>query len=429
MEELMQYVWQFRLWPTKDMVTVDGKRVEVIDPGSLNRDAGPDFFNAKISIGGQMWSGNVEIHVRASDWHRHRHSDDPAYDTIILHVVEKDDARITRKNGMEIPQMVMECAANFSQKYHALVNDPLRQLACGPELPTIPLLNISDWITSLGFQRLQQKADRVMEYVKQSSGSWLDAIYIALARSLGFGTNSEPFELLAKTTPIRYILRHSDAGELIEAILFGQAGLLGPANGENEYQDFLSEHYRFLSAKYSLQPSKNIMWKMSRMRPQNMPHRRIAALAIMLRDSFPICHAILNIKSAEEAFRQFEFNLDGYWARHYNFTANPGAPTVKAFSKASQSIIIINCVAPILYAYGESVGDTEKQQLAIEILQQLAAEQNSIIRIFEQSGLKAQNAFEGQALIHLRKEYCMPRKCLFCRWGHRLLSAKAKRQK
>lgn len=427
MEDLMQYVWQFRLWPTRDMVTVDGKRVEVIDPGTINRDAGPDFFNAKISIDGQLWIGNVEIHVRASDWHRHGHDADPAYDTVILHVVEKDDCRINRKNGREMPQMTMECAPDFSAKYHALVNDPVRQLACSSEIAAIPPINRLDWITSLGYQRLQQKADRVKAYVKKFDGAWLDAIYVTLARALGFGTNAEPFELLAASTPIRHILRHSDAGELIEAILFGQAGLLGPSTGEIEYHDLLVEHYRFLAAKYRLRPSQNIMWKMSRMRPQNMPHRRIAAFAHMLRDSFPLSHAILNLENLEDAYRLFDFSLDGYWARHYSFTAQPSAPTVRAFSRASASVLIINCIAPVLYAYGENIGDASMQQRATEILQQLPPEQNSIIRIFDQAGVKAANAFDGQALIHLRKEYCAPRKCLFCRWGHRLLSAKVKR--
>jgi len=409
------------------MVTVDGRRVEVIDPGTLNRDSGPDFFNAKVSIGGQLWIGNVEIHVRASDWHRHGHDRDRAYDTVILHVVEHDDARISRKNGHEIPQMVMACAPDFSVKYHSLVNDPARQLACSNEISSIPELNILDWITALGFQRLQHKADRVAAYMRRYSGSWLDAIYITLSRALGFGTNAEPFELLAISTPLRHMLRHSDEGELIEAMLFGQAGLLGPATGEIEYHDFLAEQYKFLAAKYSLKPSPNIVWKMSRMRPQNMPHRRIAALAHMMRGSFPLSHAILNIKDIEDAYRLFDFNLDGYWARHYNFSAKPSAPTVRAFSRASASVLIINCIAPVIYAYGESIGETAMQERAIDILQHLSPEQNSIIRIFDQSGIKAADAFQGQALIHLRKEYCQQRKCLFCRWGHRLLSTKVKR--
>lgn len=424
----MQYVWNFRLWPTREMVTVDGRRVEVIDPGTLNRDAGPDFFNAKVSIGGQLWIGNVEIHIRASDWYRHGHDADPAYDTVILHVVESDDARISRKNGCEMPQMVMACAPDFAARYHALVNDPSRQLACGAELKSIPSLNISDWLTALGFQRLHLKADRVADTMRRHGGSWLDAIYVTLARALGFGTNAEPFELLASSTPLKYMLRHSDAGELIEAMLFGQAGLLNLPAGQNQYHDFLAEQYRFLSVKYSLRQSPHIMWKMSRMRPPNMPHRRIAALAHMLRGSFPISHAVLNINDINEAYALFDFNLDGFWARNYNFSASQSAPTVRAFSRASASILIINCLIPVIYAYAESIGDSKMQERAVDIMQQLKSEQNSIISLFDQAGIKATNAFEGQALIHLRKEYCLPRKCLFCRWGHSLLSSKVKKQ-
>ena len=426
MERLMQYIWQYRLYPTAEMVTVDGKRVEILDPGLLNRDAGPDFFNAKITIGGQEWVGNIEIHVRASDWKRHGHDTDPAYDSVILHVVEKDDAQIRRADGNVIPQLVMTCSHDFSARYQDMVNNPARELPCGPELPKIPQINISDWFTSLAYERLYQKCDRIERLLTQYNGNWIEVIYVVLARALGFSTNSEPFELLAKSTPLKHMLHYSDSPEQIEAMLFGQSGLIDKAHaGDDEYAEMLRHEYEFMKVKFGLRPSSNIVWKMARMRPQNFPHRRIATLAAMVTKHFALGNKILAIKNEEEARALFDINLRGYWARHFNFSPTT-VPTGKALSHSSITVLLINVVAPILYAYGTYTGDSTRQEIAISLLQSLKPERNSIIDIYERAGLKATDAFTTQAMIQLRREYCQQRKCLFCRIGHKLLSSKVK---
>lgn len=426
MEELMQYVWRFRLWPPSVMVTVGGQRIDVIDPGELNRGSGPDFFNAKISIGGQMWIGNVEIHVRASDWMRHGHDTDRAYDNVVLHVVEVDDCPVYRTDGQLIPQMVMRCAADFSQRYAQMVGNPALELACAPELSSVPQINISDWICALGYERLQAKADRVLGHAVD--GNWMQAIYITLARALGFGNNSEPMELLARTTPLKALLRHSDDLGAVEAMLFGQAGLLvGHETSEDAYVQRLCADYAFYSAKYGLHPSDGVCWKMARMRPQNFPHRRIAALAKLVAGGFRFGSQALAVYTEDDARALFDLRLDGYWARHFSLSDSGAGSSPRAFSYSSTTVLIINVVAPLLYAFGQETGDTRRQEAAADLLQQLKPEQNSIIDIFARAGLQADSAFVSQALIQLRREYCTPRKCLFCRIGHRLLSHKAVR--
>lgn len=426
MEELMQYVWRFRLWPPSAMVTVDGQRIDVIDPGELNRGSGPDFFNAKISIGGQMWIGNVEIHVRASDWMRHGHDSDRAYDNVVLHVVEIDDCPIYRTDGQLIPQMVMRCAADFSQRYAQMVGNPALELACAAELPSVPQINISDWICALGYERLQAKADRALALARE--GGWMEAIYVILARALGFGTNAEPMELLARTTPLKALLRHSDEVSAVEAMLFGQAGLLaGQEASEDGYVQRLCADYAFYSAKYGLHPSTGVCWKMARMRPQNFPHRRIAALARFVAGGFRFGSRVLAVTNEEDARALLDLRLDGYWARHFSLSDSGVGSTPRAFSYSSATVLIINVVAPLLYAFGQETGDTRRQEAAADLLHQLKPEQNSIIDIFARAGLSADSAFSSQALIQLRREYCVPRKCLFCRIGHRLLSHKAVR--
>lgn len=438
MELLMQYIWQHRLWLPADMTTVDGYRVEVIDPGLLNTGPGPDFFNAKIRIGSRIWAGNVEMHVRASDWHRHGHDRDRAYDTVILHVVASDDCRIHRPGGEEIPQLVMPCAADFSTIYNEMVNDPVSQLPCARHIASLPGIYITDWLTALAFERLYQKSDRVARHVRDSAGDWGEAIYIVLARALGFGTNSDMFERLARQTPLRKLLRHRGDIHAIEAALFGQAGLLENISADTdcpEYIHRLKQDYTFMTAKYGLQPPASVSWRMGRMRPQNFPHRRIAALAQMVADGFTIGYDLLHAETEADVRALFDIPLRHYWKTHYSFSP-PGAgdtrpqwrPGEKALSKTSINTLIINVAAPVMHAYGTITGHSALCEHAVELLQSIAPENNSIIRLFESAGIDSPDAFTSQALIQLRRNYCEPRKCLYCRIGHRYLTTRAIRR-
>ena len=428
MEELMQYVWQFRLWPLRDMSTIDGRRIVVVDPGILNRDAGPDFFNAKVMIDGTVWCGNVEMHVRASDWYRHGHDRDEAYDSVMLHVVDVSDTEITARDGRKIPQMVMQCAPDFSVKYRDMVHSTMRELPCSDEIATVPQLYITDWLSSLAFERLYAKAGRINDILLATNHDWMEVIYRTLARALGFNTNSQPFELLARSTPLKHMLHHTDSLLSIEAMLFGQAGMLDKVSPDgDDYPSRLASEYRFLAAKYSLKKSDNITWKMARMRPQNFPHRRIAALAGMISHNFVFSNRMLELSSEEEARKLFDVTLTGYWSTHYSLSDDGNAGAMKAFSQASVTVLLINVVIPVIFAYALSTGDLRRQEFAVDLLHSLKPESNFIIDMFSRAGVAATDAFTTQALIQLRRDYCEPRKCLYCRIGHKLLSAKVKR--
>lgn len=420
----MQYVWQYRLWPPELASTTDGLPVRIINPGLLNTDAGPDFSNASVRIGSESWCGNVEIHVRASDWFRHGHHNDPAYDSVILHVVEVSDTDIYRSNGEKIPQMVMTCARDFSERYAAFVGNPSLATPCAIELARMPRLTVSDWLTSLGMERLQEKADRVAAIARERS--WSEAIYITLARALGFGVNSEPFELLAKSMPLKYLRRHSDELLSVEAMLFGQAGLLAEDLPDHEYYCRLQREYAFYSAKYGLRPSPGVQWKMARMRPQNFPHRRIATLALLAADNFSFSYDIAEIKDLEHARNIFaDLTLYGFWARRYNFRSQAsGSP--RALSSASVDVLIINAIIPYIYAYGHLTADDRMMERAVDMLCALGPERNNLVEPFRSAGVEVDSAFTSQALIQLSKNYCRSRKCLFCRLGHRMLSARVK---
>lgn len=421
----MHYVWQHRLVMQPDMVTTDGERVEVIDPGMLNRDAGPDFFNAKVRIGNRLWCGNVEMHVRASDWHRHGHDSDSAYDTVVLHVVAVDDTRITRKSGGEIPQMVMRCAPDFSERYNKIVNSPFRELPCAGTVAELPEIMLSDWLTALGFERLYAKADRIAQITEQYNGDVASALYITIARAMGFGTNAEPFEQLARATPLKIMYRYRDSLTRLEALLFGQAGLLEDTHG-CEYAERLRSEYDFLRTKHSLTQSPNTMWKMSRMRPQNFPHRRISALAHLIYHGILYSYYdIIKATDIDSLRNLFRIYLEGFFSTHYNFTSEARTPSSTALSEASIDTLIINVAIPLIHANSRTDGDDSAQR-AVEMLSAIRAENNNVVRTFRDAGFKIEDAFISQAAIQLRRCYCEPRKCLYCRIGHRLLSQRVK---
>jgi len=426
MEALMQYVWQHRLWRTEDMVTNDRRKVRVIDPGLLNTDSGPDFFNAKIEIDGRLWVGNVEMHVRASDWKRHGHHLDTVYDNVILHVVQKDDAPVTRTNGELIPQVVLEVSPRFNECYDRLVNARI-ELPCAPRLGEVSQLTITEWIEALAFERLHDKVGRMRDLYDRFCGSWEDICYVTLARNLGFGINSEAFERLARATPLRLLHKHCDSMLQIEALLFGQAGLLQTVQERDTYVEQLTREYAFLAGKFQLRPIEGALWKLFRSRPQNSPYRRIAMLAHFVQGGFNLMNDILHADGEQALRRLFDIELTGYWATHYTFGHPSPAPAV-ALGRSSVDIVLINTVAPLYYAYGEMTDNYEMTDRAIRLLEDLRPEQNAIVALFRNAGVRCDDALTSQALIQLRRNYCEKRKCIYCRIGHRLLASDARKR-
>lgn len=425
MERLMQFVWQHRL--VGGSKTVDGKTIHIIDQGIPNADAGPDFFNATIEIGKETWVGNIEIHVRASDWYRHHHDKDPAYDSVILHVVQFNDTPVYRSNGAIIPQMAMNCSPETARRCNAMIENA-QQLPCEKTIRSLPHIYHTDWLTALAMERLYNKSERILEIVGKTGGHWEGAAYITLARGLGFGLNSEPFEILAKNLPLKFLNRHHDDLITTEALIFGQAGLI-PDRNENEdtYTTRLRSEYQFMAHKFSLTPPP-LSWKFSRTRPQNFPHRRLAFLAQMIHRGFYLignlddsaataCNATI-----DQMRKLFNVELIGFWTNHYNF-AGKGGCTPRALSNSSIDTLLINVAIPLLHARATARNDFDKMNLCAELLQCLKSEDNRITRLFADAGIDADSAFTSQALIELRREYCEKKKCLYCRFGHRMLSA------
>lgn len=417
MEELMYLVWQQRLF--SHLTIPQGHTIEIIHPGLRNFDAGPDFFNAKVRIDGQLWAGNVEMHCRASDWHRHHHDNDTAYSNVILHIVLQADADIWLQDGTQLQTVIMTIPEAILQSYHQLCGGqhkvPLlpgqvptySSISCAPHLSRVPKLILTDWLSSLCIQRMMVKMERVQHLVNQDLKDWHEAFFILLTRSLGTGVNSDAMERLARSIPYSSLLHHRDNPLQLQAILLGQAGLLQaedaankPAEQQAEWR-LMQREYAFLRQKFSLKPLPISVWKMGRIRPPAQPEVRLRALARLIAshtDLFAHMLDAADVKQLEQLFH----------------AQGIGLQTARS--------LIINAVVPALLSYAQWQGDSDRFEKVLAIIEQLPPERNRYIKQWQQIGIEIKSALQTQALLHLFLHYCQPHKCIRCRIGCHLLT-------
>ena len=420
-ESVLHYIWQQRLFVSSDMKTTDGLSVEVIDVGKLNIDAGPDFFNAKIKIGDTLWAGNVEIHTHSSDWFKHNHQNDKAYDSVILHVVVHADSEVYRADGEQIPQVELAYPKQIESDYNQLISEQ-KWIPCADKIKFIPEIFIQSWKNTLLVERLEQKMQAIANLLTANNQHWEEAFYIKLARNFGFGTNSQAFEQLAMATPLSALSKHKNNLFQLEAILFGQSGLLENLKTDI-YVEKLKKEYEFLAAKFELKSLTANQWKLLRLRPDNFPHVRIAQFASLIHTSSKLFSKIIENPELDYLNKLFDLKPSEYWQTHYTFSKE-SAKKSKSLGQQSKNTIYINTVIPFLFCYGSQKGNQEMKDKALELLEKLPEERNSIITGWKNLGLKVNSAYDSQALLQLKKNYCDDKKCLRCRIGHKVLTIK-----
>ena len=418
MEQLLHYVWKHKIFPLKELKTTTGQQVEVIDTGLANTDAGPDFFNAKLKLDGVLWIGNIEIHERSSDWFKHGHHADAGHNSVILHIASEIDTEISRSNGERIPQIQLICPEAVRTNYKELLETDSYP-PCYRIIPSLPPFTAHSWMTALQMERFEQKATLLNERLKRCQGNWEDAFFITLARNFGFGLNGDAFETWAHRLPFRAVDKHRNDLFQIEAIFFGQAGILEDSDGDGYYLR-LKKEYTYLQHKFGLIPMDASLWRFLRLRPANFPHIRIAQLACLYHRAYGLLSRIMETETLQGVRDILKGGTSEYWLTHYTFGgSSPSRP--KTLSNTSLDLLIINTVVTFLYAYGLHKGNRVLCARAGSFLEELKAENNYITRMWEQCGMKASNAADSQALIQLKKEYCDKKKCLYCRIGYEYL--------
>lgn len=421
MEQLLHYVWKHKIFPLKELKTTTGQQVEVIDTGLANTDAGPDFFNAKLKLDGVLWIGNIEIHERSSDWFKHGHHADAGYNSVILHIASEIDTEISRSNGERIPQIQLICPEAVRTNYKELL-ETASYPPCYRIIPSLSPFTAHSWMSALQMERFEQKATLLNERLKRCQGNWEDAFFITLARNFGFGLNGDAFETWAHRLPFRAVDKHRNDLFQIEAIFFGQAGILEDSDGDGYYLR-LKKEYTYLQHKFELIPMDASLWRFLRLRPANFPHIRIAQLACLYHRAYGLLSRIMETETLQGVRDILKGGTSEYWLTHYTFGgSSPSRP--KTLSNTSLDLLIINTVVTFLYAYGLHKGNRVLCARAGSFLEELKAENNYITRMWEQCGMKASNAADSQALIQLKKEYCDKKKCLYCRIGYEYLKRK-----
>ncbi|MDF3076278.1 MAG: hypothetical protein K0S09_167 [Sphingobacteriaceae bacterium] len=421
-EDLLHYVWQFRLFDKENHCTIDGEALEILAVGIHNKNAGPDFEQAKIRIGEETWAGNVEIHLRSSDWERHQHSSDRAYDNVILHVVYQHDQEISRPDGTKIPVLVLggRIPSDVEQKYHGLMQN-LNWIPCEKLLSGVDSFHVKSWLSRVLVERLESKSAEVNQLLQQYKGSWDDAFYVMLARNFGFKTNSAPFELFARSLPQQILAKHKSDASQIEALVFGQSGFLNQVL-EDEYPRKLKDEYDFLGKKYNLQPIDAYLWKFLRLRPQNFPTLRLAQFAALVVKSSYLFAKVVEVKDVKALKAMFsELPVNPYWQTHFRFDKETGKSSPQ-LGDDSINNILLNTVAVFLFSYGRYMGKESYVNRALTLLESLPAETNHIIKRFSSIGLKPEQADSSQALLQLKKMYCDTKKCLTCGIGVKLIN-------
>ena len=419
-ESILHYVWQHKLFTAQQLVTTEGEPVDVIDVGKHNTDAGPDFFNAKIRIGETLWAGNVEIHTRSTDWHRHSHHSDKAYNSVILHVVSEVDGEIFRADGAKIPQLELVYPKHIAENYDRLITEQ-KWIACEDKIAAVPGIVIESWKNALLTERLEQKMQAITTLLTESNQHWEEAFYITLARNFGFGTNSQAFESLAKSIPLSVLGKHKDQLLQLEAVLFGQAGLLTD-EATDEYAARLKQEYSFMKAKFGLQPINASQWKLLRLRPDNFPHVRIAQFASLIHSSSKLFSKIVDQPEMEYLRSIFVCEPSDYWKRHYLFS-HESPVRDKKLGTQSINVLLINTVVPFLFCYAQQKNNQTLKDKALQLLEQLPSERNAIITAWQKLGINSASAYDSQALLQLKKQYCDDKKCLRCRIGHKVLTS------
>jgi hypothetical protein len=418
MEFMLQYAWLHRMFPLSEMRTTAGSLIEVVSPGIQNTDAGPDFIGACIKIDGMEWNGNVEVHLRSSDWYFHKHDHDPAYNSVILHVVMVVDCEAMSEDGRAIPQLQMDIPQSVSENYTKLIASDANP-KCREVLTDLPRVVITSWFSSLYVERLEQRTRNIMDRRKQLDNNWESTMFVTLCRNFGFGKNGDAFEQLARLIPMNALAKHRDDLFQIEAMFFGVAGLLGSSGPSlPEYYHRLSREFDYLRHKFQLQTMEPHQWKFLRLRPQNFPHIRIAQLATMYHSGLLNMSKVVNSDSVADLYQLLHTQVSDFWTTHYSFKSEATKRIDKVLTKSSKDLIIINTIIPLLFAYGRYKSDESLCEKALRLLSELKPEKNHFVDEWRSAGIECRSASESQAIIQLVTRYCQPKDCIHCRFGH-----------
>lgn len=422
-ESFLHFIWRFQKFDNIQLTTTDGQPIQIYAIGNYNTDAGPDFLNAKLLIGDITWYGHVELHLKSSDWNKHRHQHDEAYNNVVLHVVWEHDVEVEMASGQTLPVLELQnrIKPELLKKCNLLIKSP-EKIPCSEQLERVKDIDKASMLDQVGVMRLKQKSELVLLLLEKNKGSWEETTYQLLAKNFGFKTNEEPFLKLAQTLNHKTLIKHAEKPEQIESLIFGVAGFLQKES--DVYGLGLQKEFDYLSKKYKLHGNELLKaeWRFLRLRPGNFPTVRLAQFSSFLAKNAKCFNQFIHFENHKDLLGLFDFEVSDYWQKHYDF-GKLGNRLTKTIGKSSVDLILINTVAPILAAYAQYTDNELYMEKAVNLLQNLKPEKNHIISMWKDLGLKAKDAFDSQSLIGLGNDFCLKKKCLSCKIGVSLINS------
>lgn len=419
-ESFLQFIWKHNLYNKRKLKTTEGLDIQILSQGVINSDSGPDFFNARVKIGKTTWSGNVEIHQKSSDWYLHGHNKDEAYNNVILHVVKEDNNPARSTKGERIPTLILTYPDHVEENYENLLKSK-GWIACQNQFHHVDKMILQLWFHGLMVERLEQKTGEIVSRLEQNKNDWNETFYQFLAKNFGFKTNALPFELLAKAIPLSVLSKHKNNLFQLEALLFGTAGLLNEELIGDDYFLALRKEFSFLYKKYQLKILEPHIWKFLRLRPVNFPTVRIAQFAKLIYNSSALFSRLVEMRDLKKIMELFDVSASEYWDSHYRFNKQSHKRT-KHLGESSFHNIVINTIVPFLFVYGDFYNKQSLKDRALEYLEKIPPENNSIVSRWKDLDVDVRTAFDSQALIQLKNCYCNPKNCLNCHIGTKLIS-------
>jgi len=421
-EEFLQYVWQYSLFNTTKLKTTKGESVEILKPGMLNANSGPDFLESQLNIDGQKWVGNIEVHLKSSDWYAHHHEEDANYDAVILHIVFEDDVSVFMKNNKKLPTLVLKNIIDIRvlNNYKKLLETPKNWIPCEKQISTIDSFVFNNWIEKLYFQRLEAKSNLINDLLADSKNDFEAVLFQLLSKNFGSKVNGSAFLELSRKIDFSIIRKEAFSSKNLSALLFGVAGFLNDVN-EDSYYPALKKEYLFLKNKYNLKELRKERFQFFRMRPSNFPTIRLAQLASVYAKHQNLFSKIIEANSIDDFYKLFSVEVDEFWKTHYTFDKVSKA-SPKKITKSFVNLILINTVVPLKFVYFQQKGLSFDMD-DLRFLKDINPEKNSIIEKFSDLGIKAKNAFESQALLELKTNFCDKKACLKCDIGSFVLKS------
>jgi len=419
-EEFLHYIWKHKKLDVIHLKTTQNESIQIVSSGQHNLNSGPDFFNAQLKIGEQFWAGNVEIHLKSSDWFVHNHEQDVNYDNVILHIVWNHDTEVFRKDRTTIPTLELKnfIDKNLLENYQKLISKQKHWINCEQDFPNVDSFILENWLERLYFERLERKSITIQEMLINSKNDWEAVLFKLLARSFGLKVNGDAFFSLAQSVDFSVIRKTHSKIEYLEALFFGQAGLL-EGDFQNSYYLRLSNDYHYLSKKFQLSNQHVVPLQFFRLRPSNFPTIRLSQLAMLYHKHQNLFSIVMNAQTLNDFYNIFEVTTTSFWESHYTFD-NQSKTSIKKLSKSFYDLIVLNTILPLKYCYSKHLGLQQEEQFE-NIARLIAPEDNSIIKAFNSLKKVSKSSLQSQALIQMKSEYCDKNKCLQCAIGNSLI--------